>query len=112
MDRRQGIGVAAWVGRLAAASAATVGAWWWSSTANLAGTGYCDVHPNVEGDGFGAEKLAPMILWPLTILATLAWVIGSLMMRPAPRIQRLTWAVVAALPVFVANREGPVWAAL
>ena len=87
------------------------GAIWWSSTANFAGLSYCEEH-HVECDGFGAERLAPFFLWPVTAFVTFVVCLAAALNGPVAIRQRVAWAAMIGCSVFAANRNNLIWAVL
>jgi hypothetical protein len=100
-----------WVARSAVAFVLLGGAIWWSGTANFDGLSYCEVH-HVECDGFGAERLAPFFLWPVTAFVTFFVCLAAALTGPVPIRQRVAWAATIGCSVFVANRNNLIWASV
>ncbi len=102
----------AWVTRTVAVIALLPVALWWSSTRNFAGATYCEQHHLAFCDGPGVERLAPLVLWPITAFATLVLCVVAAVAAPAAhrRPQRLVWAGMIGCVVFAANRANLPWA--
>jgi hypothetical protein len=54
--------------------------------------------------------LAPFVLWPITVVASIAVVAAATLGRPASRVGRVVWAVLVGIVVLAANHRSMIWA--
>lgn len=88
------------------------GAVWWRASRNFDGAAACEESALDVCDATLTGRLAPFVLWPITVIVTVLVLALALQLLPQGPGQRVVWATAIASVVLVANSANPYWAVI